>query len=327
MNSGWWKGSLLLWLVAACLLGAPAAAKKRPDFETWLQAFRRQAQGEGISEATLHQALAGLKPMDQVIKLDRSQPETRLSLKDYLARLLSREIIARGRRLMVDQRALLRRIGRRYQVPPAILVALWGIESRYGRLQGRYPVIAATATLAYDGRRGALFRQELLCALRILDQGHVEVESLTGSWAGAMGQVQFMPSTFQRYGVDQDGDGRIDIWQSTSDALASAANYLHRSGWRIGERWGREVRLPKSLPRSRVGLKVRQPLSRWHALGVRRADGRALPRTPNLEASLVRPDGPGGRAFLVYHNYRVLLRWNRSHHFALSVGLLADRLN
>jgi membrane-bound lytic murein transglycosylase B len=211
-------------------------------------------------------------------------------------------------------------------VEPRFLIAFWGVETNYGRLTGDFSVIASIATLAYDGRRSAFFRRELMHALQILDDAHISPDKMKGSWAGAMGQLQFMPSTFQAFAVDHDGDGKIDIWDNLGDAFASAANYLARSGWVKGQPWGFEVRLPETFAPELLGLKVRKPLSQWESLGVRRPEGTDLSEGPDLMASVVRPDGSNGRAFVALHNYRVILKWNRSSFFGVAVGTLADRI-
>lgn len=306
-----------------CLAGALRSAPG--EFDAWLAGLRAEAADRGISEATLDRALSGLRPIEQVIEFDRDQPEFRESVRTYLDRRVSDHRIRRGRRLFRQNRALLHEIGRRYGVPGRYLVALWGIESNYGRQPGAFPVIGALATLAWDDRRPDFYRSELLHALSILDEDGIGADAFVGSWAGATGQVQFMPSTYVRFAVDGDGDGRRDIWQSPSDALASAAHYLEESGWERGYTWGRRIRLPEGFDRSAAGLGVRHSLAQWSALGIRRADGRALPGAA-IDASLVLPDGPDGPAYLVYANYRALLRWNRSHLFALSVCRLADRI-
>ena len=227
--------------------------------------------------------------------------------------------------MFAEQGELLDRVGQRYGMPPELLAAVWGIESNYGRTQGDFPVVAALATLGYDGRRGTMFRNELLNALRILDQGHVELDAMKGSWAGAMGQLQFMPSTFIGFAKDGDGDGRKDIWGSAADALESAANFMSPN-WRPGLRWGRQVSVPATFNLSLAGLERTRTLAQWQALGVRLPSGQRLPRE-NLAASIIFPDqGTREPAFLVYQNYRALLRWNRSHFFALAVGHLADRI-
>lgn len=285
-----------------------------------------EARAAGISEATLQTALATVaQPLPRVLELDRRQPESTQSLEDYLASRVSATRIANGRDRLREYPTWLGRIERKYQVPRRVIVALWGMESNYGATMGSFPVIPALVTLAYDGRRSEFFRQELFHALRILDAGHISLRQMQGSWAGAMGQCQFMPSSFERFAVDANGDGRRDIWTSVPDVLASTANYLRRAGWQQGQTWGRPVKLPKGLDRSRLGLKTRMPLARWRALGVRQPNGAALPgRT--LRASLIQPDGPGTQAFLVYDNFRVILAWNNSQAFALAVGTLSDHL-
>jgi membrane-bound lytic murein transglycosylase B len=205
------------------------------------------------------------------------------------------------------------------------VVALWGIETDFGRLKGGFSVVQAVATLAYDGRRSAYFRRELFDALTIIDQGHITATAMTGSWAGAMGQNQFMPSSFLRYAVDYDGDGRRDIWTNHADVFASTANYLRTVGWREDQTWGRPVRLPKAFDVSMAKLEVQKPIAEWQALGVRRTDGAALP-AKDLSASIVLPAGNGGPAYMIYENFRVILKWNRAQFFATAVGSLADQL-
>jgi membrane-bound lytic murein transglycosylase B len=233
--------------------------------------------------------------------------------------------IERGRELLAQHRPLLEEIGAAYGVQPRFIVALWGIETNFGTYTGGFPVIQALATLAHDGRRSSYFREELLNALQILDDGHIDVARMQGSWAGAMGQSQFMPSSFLRFAQDYDGDGRRDIWTTEADVFASAASYLAGFGWDADQTWGRQVRLPAGFDAGLADLEIRKPLSEWQRLGVRRADGQNLP-AGDLTASLVLPDGPGGPAFLVYDNYRTIMRWNRSTYFATTVGILADRI-
>lgn len=318
---------LLLVMTSVCWLFASVAParEKGQDFAAWLEDFRLEAREAGISRETLEQALADIEePLPRVIEFDRKQPESVQPLEDYVAARVSEKRIAEGRRMMRRYPTWLGRVERKYGVQRRFLVALWGIESRYGKYPGNLPVIQSLTTLAWDDRRGAYFRRELLDALRILDAGHVPLSRMKGSWAGAMGQCQFMPSSFRRFAVDADGGGRIDLWNSVPDVLASTANYLARAGWKDDQTWGREVRLPDDFDYSLSGLETRLPLSRWQSLGVRRSDGSALPRR-DLQASLIIPDGPGGPAYLVYDNFRVLLAWNRSSAFAVAVGTLADR--
>jgi membrane-bound lytic murein transglycosylase B len=320
-------------LAAACAV-AIGIAFPGPDtlghaqtrtFEAWLQNFRSAALAASISSATIDSALNGLTPLEQVIERDRTQPESTLDFRTYLGRVVSQGRIEEGQRMLAEHGELLRGVGKRYGMPPELLAAVWGIESNYGRTQGDFAVVQALATLAYDGRRASFFRGELLNALRILDQGHIEVGAMKGSWAGAMGQLQFMPTTFLSYAKDGDGDGRKDIWGSAADALESAANYMS-SSWQPGLRWGRQVSVRPSFNLSLAGVNRTRTLAQWQALGVRLPGGEALPRD-NVRASIVVPDkGAREPAFLVYQNYRVLLRWNRSNFFALAVGHLADRL-
>jgi membrane-bound lytic murein transglycosylase B len=319
---------LLLMLVCLCGLTVPElrAQDTPPDFAQWLEQLRTDARAAGISPATLDAALAGIQaPQQRVLDSDRAQPEKTQTLADYVAARVSTERIAEGQQMLRRYPTWLSRVERKYGVQRRFIVALWGIESGYGRHTGKLPIIPALVTLAYDTRRGAYFRKELIDALRILDAGQVPLAQMQGSWAGAMGHFQFMPSSYRQYAVDGDGDGRIDLWNSIPDALSSAANYLAQAGWQDDQTWGRPVRLPKGFDQSLAGLKTRLTLARWQSLGVRTSSGRALPQR-NLQASLILPDGGDGPAYLVYGNFQVLLRWNRANTFAVAVGTLADRL-
>lgn len=309
------------------LLIHPCQAAGENDFDRWLTKVRVDALAGGISQKTVDAALRDLKPISRVIQLDRNQPELKLTLREYLDRRVTRKQVERGRERLTKNYDLLTKISRRYSVKPRFLVALWGIETNYGLLSGGFPVVGAIATLAYDGRRRDFFRGELLNALHILDEGHITPEKMRGSWAGAMGQLQLMPSTFRSYAVDFDGDGRIDIWSNLGDAFASGANYLSRRGWNEDQTWGREVQVTRSIDRKLIGLETQLPLDDWQIHGVRRLNGSELPQVPNLTASLIQPDGPGGRVFLVYDNYRVILKWNKSTLFGIAVGLLADEID
>jgi membrane-bound lytic murein transglycosylase B len=315
-------------VLAACGLASVLVVALRAQprtFDDWVDDVRRDALVARISPATIDAALAGLQPLETVLERDRNQPEFTLDFRSYLSRVASQSRIEEGQRMLLEHRELLRTVGERYGMPPELLAAVWGIESNFGRTQGDFPVIQALATLAYDGRRSAMFRGQLLSALRIVDQGHIELDMMKGSWAGAMGQLQFMPSTFISFAKDGDGDGRKDIWGSAADALESAANFMS-SGWRPGLRWGRQVIVPATFNTSLAGLERTRTLAQWQALGIRLPGGEALPRE-NVVASIILPDaGARAPAFLVYQNYRALLRWNSSHFFALAVGHLADRV-
>jgi membrane-bound lytic murein transglycosylase B len=312
-------------IVALGLLAGPASAETQP-FPVWLDGVRQEALDKGISPATVAKALDGLEPIPRVIELDRRQIEGRITYQEYRDRLLSVERIERGRQLLREHQELLERVAADYGVQPRFIVALWGIETSYGNWSGSTPVIGALATLAHDGRRADFFRSELMHALHILDEGNVEAENMLGSWAGAMGQSQFMPSSYVRNAVDYDGDGRRDIWGSLPDVFASIANYLAKAGWNDRRTWGREVGLPQTMVDGVDGLEVRRSLPAWHELGVRRADGTPLPVVA-LDASLLRTDDGVGPAYLVYDNFRVLMAWNRSTYFGLTVGQLADLID
>ena len=320
------KFNILSRLAAAVLLVTISSVDvqaQTTDFATWLKGLRTEAIAKGISEKTLDSALAGIKPIPRVIELDRRQPEFTLTFQQYLNRVVPKSRVAKGKRKYNENRALLTEIGKKFSVQPRFIVAFWGIETDFGRHLGGFSVGESLATLAFDGRRSKFFRGELLRALRILDQGHISPQRMKGSWAGAMGNFQFMPSSFENFAVDYDGDGKRDIWTNKGDAFASAANYLSKSGWRSDQTWGRPVKLPSNMDKALIGLNVRKSIGEWQKLGVRRADGSDLPKR-NLNASIVIAKGSGGAAFMVYQNFRVTLKWNRSTYFAVAVGKLAE---
>lgn len=330
----------VLFAAALALVPATRSAAAPDAFAVWLKGIYQEGLTRGISKKTLESALTGLTPIKRVIKLDRHQPEFTQTFRQYVDQRANAWRIETGRKRLKMHGNLLKAIGKRYGVQPRFIVALWGIETNFGRHTGGFSVLRALATLAFDGRRSAYFRKELFNALVIVDQGHITAAKMKGSWAGAMGQNQFMPSSFLNYAVDHDGDGRRDIWGSLGDVFASAANYLRQAGWRSDQTWGREVKLPPSFDQSLAGLmpksrpkgcralaklSVAKTLPEWQALGIRRLDGSALPARP-LKASLALPDGPGGPALLVYQNFRATLSWNCSLSFAAAVGTLADRV-
>lgn len=307
-----------------CLSVQSAVASDIP-FEAWLSGFKQKAAGQGISAQTLDTALSGIAPIERVIELDRKQPEKKKTFAQYRELVINNARIAQGRELMQAYSSELAAVSAKYGVAPQYIVALWGIETNFGGNTGGFRVLPALATLAWEGRRREFFEGELLNALKIIEQGHISAAAMKGSWAGAMGQNQFMPSSFIAYAVDENGDGRRDIWGTEQDVFASTANYLKKSGWTSGQRWGRAVRLPAGFPESLEGRDIKNPLSFWISQGVTAADGTALPRE-DIMASIVAPDGVTGSAFLVYNNYNVIMAWNRSTYFATSVGLLADAL-
>ena len=309
--------------VLMAAFGVPAQAQG--TFEDFLRDLRAEAGRQGVSGATLETALSGLQPNPEIIELDRRQPEFTQTFWSYLDKRVTKKRIKRGRELLAKHRRLLDQVYRKYGVPPHYIVAFWGLESNFGDYKGRFGVVEALATLAYDERRSKFFRVQLIDALIILDQGHIAPDKMLGSWAGAMGHMQFIPSTFKAYAVDQNGDGRRDIWTNLPDAFGSAANYLSSIGWRKDETWGREVRLPEGFDIELTGLGTRRSVSEWSRLGILRGDGKRLP-TSDIVGSIVLPAGHRGPAFLVYENFRNIMKWNRSVLYALAVGHLADRL-
>jgi membrane-bound lytic murein transglycosylase B len=306
-----------------------------PPFDAWLEELRAEAVARGISTATIDKTLTGLEPVEQILERDRTQAEFALELDDYLKRRLTRGTLRTARSMLARHRTLTSKVSAKYGVPPQVLIAVWGLESNFGRFSGVRPTVPTLATLAYDPRRGPLFRNELLTALEIVDKGDIGLEQLKGSWAGALGQPQFMPSSYVLYAQDFDGDGRRDIWKSQPDVFASIAYYLQQHGWINGQAWGREVKLsqeaaaagdevplrPEGCRAVRVMTEAR-PLTFWRKLGVRTVTNAALPQSA-IPASLVRM---GTRNFLTYANYDALLGYNCSHSYALSVAMLADRL-
>ncbi len=303
-----------------------ALAQETRTFDAFLVDVRTEALGRGIRAQTLDVALAGVTPLARVIELDRAQPEFTLTFEQYLNGRVTESRVARGKTMLAENRELLAQIEAKYGVQPRFIVALWGLESDFGRVTGTFSVVQALATLAYDDRRAAYFRRELLSALTIIDQGHITAAAMRGSWAGAMGQAQFMPSTFLTAAADFDGDGKRDIWTNKADVFASAAQLLSRNGWLGDQTWGRPVKLPDNFNVTLAGLNTQKPIGDWQELGVRLPDGGALPAR-QLQASIVLPQsGSKTPAYLVYNNYRSLLRWNNAALFAVAVGTLADRL-
>jgi membrane-bound lytic murein transglycosylase B len=316
---------------------AQPATEPAVPFDQWLTELIAEADDKGFDEKLIRQTLVGLEPLHRVIQADRSQAELNPGLDRYLSTRLTRPVITRGRELMKQHRALLGRIEQQFDVQRRFVVAIWGMETRYGRITGREPIFRALATLAWEPRRADYFREELFNALTMVQRGHIDAPSMVGSWAGAMGHPQFMPSSYLKHAVDFDNDGRTDIWKSVPDALASIASYLKSYDWRDDETWGREVRV-STAARARITADVkmrtegcfavrnmteRRDLEDWAGFGVRRADGKPLPKA-DVDASLVTTGD--GRTFLVYPNYEAILGYNCAHYYALSVAMLADRL-
>ncbi|GAA3894688.1 lytic murein transglycosylase [Halomonas cibimaris] len=298
---------------------APEASEQRAGFVDWLGAFRRRAAGQGISERTLERALDGVRYRPEVIENDRYQPEFVRPIWQYLDTAVSSARVNTGREKLAAHRATARAMQKRYGVPAEVIVAIWGIESNYGRHFGDYSTLDAFATLAFDGRRRDFARQELLAALKIIDAGDIAADDMVGSWAGAMGHTQFIPSSFRAYAVDGDGDGRRDIWGSIPDVMASTANYLKRAGWQPGQPWGTEVRLPEDFDYAQTG---QLSTAQWRRRGVRAVDGATLPEF--AEAKIIVPAGAEGPAFLTGPNFRSILRYNNATSYALAVAKLSD---
>jgi membrane-bound lytic murein transglycosylase B len=310
------------------VVATPTPAPEAPaldtaGFDTFLAGVRADAGRAGVSPAILQRALGNIRPLPRVLELDRKQPEGVLTWEQYRDRIVSSTRIENGRRAYAENRALLQSIEARYNVSPRVIVAIWGMETNYGSNTGGFNVVEALATLAWEGRRAEFFRKELMASLRILDAGHVAPERMQGSWAGAMGHPQFMPTSFERLAVDFDGDGHRDIWDNKADALASIANYLARSGWQAGQGWAIEARPPAGFAIERVDTESKRSMAEWSQLGWRRADGAPLPAN-GPEASLAVPTRSSGQVFLGLPNLRVIRRYNSPMNYGLAVGLLAN---
>lgn len=339
MNSyGYTYGLAGLLLIAGCGQTPPVAASEpataatvpatgsaSPNFDSCTDDLRQQVAAAGVSAATIEQSFTSIRRLDEVIRLDRAQPEFTAGFADYYRGRVSADRIARGQRLLQEHAATFSKIEAEYGVPAHYLLAFWGLETNFGGYFGNTPILSALATLACDGRRAELFTGELVNALKIIDAGEMTPERMRGSWAGAMGNVQFMPTTFLKYAVDGDGDGKRDLWGSVPDAMASAANFLRGLGWQRGLRWGREVSLPEGFDYRQTGLQTKKNLVEWAELGVTAMDRTPLTAT-DIQAALMVPTGSQGPAFLVYDNFNVIMGWNRAEAYALSVGLLADRI-
>lgn len=315
---------LLLSAIPAVAAAANAQAAS-DSFAGFVAGLRADARRAGISAATLDRALDGLAPNAKVLERDRHQPEFSMTWAQYRALLITDKRIEAGRAAVHDNRTLFSTVQTRFGVGPAVIAGIWGLESSFGTQTGDFHVVDALATLAWDGRRASFFRPELIAALKILDHGDVTPPRMIGSYAGAMGQPQFMPTSFLRYAVDFDGNGRRDIWTNRADVLASIANYLAQSGWRPGEIWGQAVTLPAGFDTGAIGRDVRRPLAEWTRQGVRPVAGRWW-GTAETNAAVLLPDGARGDAFVVYSNFGAIRRYNPSDFYALVVGLLGDAL-
>ena len=303
------------------------ASNAKPTFEQYLTDLKLQAIQQGYSTDFVDQVFTGVNYREKTVTADKNQPETKLTLDKYLATRVPDWKVKKAIDLMSQHQVLLDKVEQQFGVQKRFIVALWGNESNFGNIMGKHSVINSLVTLAYEGRREALFKKQLFAALKILQQGHIKLEHFVGSWAGAMGQSQFMPTSFLDYAIDFDNDGRKDIWNNKSDVFASIANFLKSEGWSDQITWGRQVTVPDNFDYSLAGLKSssKRYLADWQAMDVRRYDGANLPDL-SIKASLIAPDGEAGRIYLVYENFHTLMKWNRSSYFGVSVSYLSDRI-
>ena len=310
--------------IAALSLAAPARAQSA-GLQNWIAQFRSRARAAGISDRIFQAAFSGIQYLPDSIERDRNQSEFVKPMGDYIATAASEARVTNGREMVQRYASVLSQIEARFNVEPHVVTAVWGMESNYGRRRGDTPLISTLATLAYDGRRGQFFESQLIAALRILQNGDVAPANITGSWAGAMGHTQFIPTSYEAYAVDFTGDGRRDIWtDDPTDALASTAAYFRRFGWQKGQPWGVEVRLPQGFDFSQTGRTATRSPARWAQIGVRGIDGQPVPNYG--EATLSTPTGAGGPAFLLFRNYDVIGRYNNAEAYIIGVGHLADRI-
>jgi len=329
---------LAVILCSVCLSGS-VVAKTQAEFQTYLSDLKQEAIAKGYDSKLIDDAFATASYKEKVVSADKNQPEVKETLETYLPKRVPQWKIDRARKLYAENKDVLEQVAKEFGVQARFIVALWGLESNFGTIQGGHNVISSLVTLAFDGRREALYKRQLWAALDILKSGHITLDKFKGSWAGAMGQTQFMPTSFNAYAVDYNNDGRKDIWTTKEDAFASIANYLKQEGWNDSLTWGRQVKLPDNFDSKYVlkrGTKTRKQwleywndsersLADWQALGVRKADGSDLPNV-DVRAALVMPDDINGRMYLAYDNYKVFMHWNRSYYFATSVGYLSDRI-
>jgi len=337
------SASFRLTITAMAALGvltfvSPNAAEgAEKNFEVWLEGVRVEALKRGIRKEIVAKALTGFTPVRRVIQRDRNQPEFKLTMARYQKRVVTPRNIAVGRKKAKIYAKTLNSVAAKYGVQPRFILAIWGIETRFGAIEANVPLIPSLATLAFDARRSTYFRKQLFAALEMVNRGYIDIKSLFGSWAGAMGQPQFMPSSYLAFAQDFDGDGRRDIWKNEGDVFASIANYLAKHGWRSDMTWGRAVKVAPGLiaglgkpdrraaPGCRATTYPQKLLSQWQKLGVRKIDGSNLP-TREIKAALIRPDGDQGDAYLVYRNYAAIMAYNCAHLYAVTVGTLADRI-
>jgi membrane-bound lytic murein transglycosylase B len=332
-------GIILLIVMLSTSLFVNAVQSTEAGFEQYIKTLKVEALAQGFQQSLIESSFANVEFHQRAVNADRSQPETVETLDTYLPKRVPDWKVNKARALYKKHQLLLTQIGEKYSVQPRFIVALWGLETNFGRIMGNYNVISALSTMAYEGRREAFFKKQLWAALTILEQGHINVDQMKGSWAGAMGQNQFMPTSFNAYAVDSDGDGKKDIWANQADVFSSMANYLQKEGWDNEITWGRQVKLPANfdislaIPKNtgsrkkwlKAWRKREKTLSQWQALGIRRSDGTDLPKV-DIQAALIFPDDENGRVYLAYDNYKSLMHWNLSYYFVSSVGHLSDRI-
>ncbi len=332
---------MLSYVVAAISLTSQVAiaSEQKLSFNEYVQQLKTEAIEKGYAKPLVDAAFKNVTYRKKVVKADKTQPEFVQTLDTYLPKRVNNYVVNKAKKLATENRELLKRISDHYGVQPRFIVSIWALESSFGKHQGKIPVISALTTLAYDGRREALFKKNIYAALDIATSEKINIQDLKGSWAGAMGQTQFMPTSYMAYAQDFDGDGRKDIWRSKADVFASIANYLKTEGWDNSLTWGRQVKLPKEFDMAHAiprGTKSRKDwlekwskteltLPQWNELGLRRMNGKPLPNR-EIKAALVFPDDKNGRAYLIYDNYKTLMHWNRSYYFATTIGYLADRI-
>ncbi len=296
-------------------------------FRTWLVDFAKDAEKSGISENTIYSFLRSVEFLPKVIELDRKQPDSTKTFNEYIKIVAPSYKVKEAKQKLKENEKILNKVSKKYKVQPRFIVALWAIESDFGKNMGNFNVTNALATLAFEGRRSELFRKELIDALKIIDEDGIAQSEMKGSWAGAMGQTQFMPSSFLKLAVDGNKDGKKDIWNTKEDVFSSIANYLSTHGWDQNKTWGREVKLPKDFNKTLIGRDTEKTLSQWSKLGVKTADGKEIPVKGHLKASIIKPEADKDRAYLIYSNYKTVLKWNRSLYFATAVGILSDEMS
>jgi membrane-bound lytic murein transglycosylase B len=316
-----------LWLISVFCIALSSPASAQVSFDDYILQLKKEAIQQGFKSEFIELQFGDVRFHQKAVVADKNQPESKITLDKYLATRVPDWKVKQALELMEQHQVVLAQVEQQYGVQARFIVALWANESNFGRYMGKYPVISSLATMAYEGRREDFFKKQLFAALTIVEQGHVSHDDFLGSWAGAMGQSQFMPTTFLAYAVDFDGDGKKDIWANTADVFASIANFLKSEGWNDTLTWGRQVSLPKEFDMTLIGLskQERKTLLSWQALGVRRYDGEDLPAL-DLMSSLIAPDGPDGRIYLVYENFNTLMKWNRSSYFGAAIGYLSDRI-